>query len=293
MSERPKPGIYEGVDFEEYLAWDAISNSRLSLFRKSPRAFKYGAALESRPYLQLGRLIHCGVLEESAFARRYAVCPDYHLDGANVTGTGERSQSKATKYVRKRVEEFSAAHEGQEIVSLEWYEATLAVVREIAANRDAYECFNGADGRAEISIVWDEGGLLCKARLDMVNRGRLVDLKSSAGAERFANAIANYGYHRQLAHYQRGWELLAGEILDPWIVVVESSSPHVVQAARLASEALQQGHEERAELIAEWRRCQRADDWPAKDNPNQWNLPAWYGERESVELVINGKRLEV
>ena len=30
----PKPGIYEGIEPEEYYSWDAVSNSRLSLLKR-------------------------------------------------------------------------------------------------------------------------------------------------------------------------------------------------------------------------------------------------------------------
>jgi hypothetical protein len=294
MSEAPKPGIYENVPFHEYLEWDAISNSRLSLMAKSARAYKYGTPIEPKPYLQLGRLIHCNVLEESAFRERYAVYPDFHLDADNCTGDGESSRAKTTKYVKRRIDEFQEANAGKEIVPLPWFESSLAIVREIAANRDAYECFSG-DGRAELSIVWEEAGLLCKARLDMVNQTtkRLTDLKSTTSIDKFPAAIANYGYHRQLVHYHKGWLALTGESLDVWIVAVESSSPHIVQAAPLSIDAFGAGSNERRELFAELLRCRRADDWPAKENPKQWNLPAWYGEREEVELIVNGKKLGV
>jgi hypothetical protein len=294
MSTALEPGIYEGIPFEEYLAWDAVSNSRLSLFNRSPRCYKNGFAIEPKPYLQLGRLIHCGVLEESAFAQRYAICPDYASDPDNKTESGSPSKASTTKYVKAKVAEFTEQNCDSEIVPLEWYESTLAIVRELAANKDAHKTLNDP-GYTELSIVWDHNGILCKARLDKTceRLGRITDLKSCQNIDKFPSSIVNYGYHRQMAHYVAGWYSLTGELFEPWLIAVESSQPHMVQAAALAPEALSVGQAERLALLDELRRCQRADDWPAKENPRQWNLPSWYGESEEITLTVGGKTVEL
>lgn len=289
-----EPGIYEDVPFADYLAWDALSNSRLSLMAKSPRHYKIGFCKEPTPAMQLGSLYHCGVLEPLMFADRYAICPDYHLDAENCTTNGAASKSTATKYVKERVEEFKRITDNREIVSREWYQDTLSLVKELYANDFAREMLND-DGPREVSILWEEDGILCKARIDKVcmRLQLLMDLKSTAAIENFTNAIGRYGYHRQMAHYQRGWKELTGDTMGTALLAVESSPPFAVQAAPLSDEAMTIGRYERNCLMSSLRQCLESDEWPGMENPTHWNVPAWATEQEEVELIVGGQSIEV
>lgn len=288
----PEPGIYEDVPFADYLAWDALSNSGLSLLKKSPRHFKLGFSKEPQPYLLLGSLYHCGVLEPLAFAKRYAIVPDFHLDEENVTTGGVRTTSRATKYVKERTAEYASMCDGREIVPNEWYEQTLAVVRELSENDDARRILNG-EGPRELSIIWEEDGVLCKARIDKKSRGVIADLKSTAAIDNFTNAIGRYGYHRQMAHYQAGWRELTGDTLQTWLIAVESSHPFAVQAAPMSEEAMEAGYTERRKLLDLYCECRATDNWPGMPNPKCWHVPAWAVDNEPLELVIHGKTVEV
>ncbi len=292
MSIIPEEGIYEDIPFSDYLSWDAISNSRLSLMAKSPRHFKLGFCKEPTPAMQLGQLYHCGVLEPLAFAGRYAICPNFHTHPENCTAAGVPSNSTATKYVKDKVREFTALADGREVVTKEWYDNTLALVKELTLNDDAKRIMNDP-GPRELSIVWEDGDILCKARIDKVAAGIIADLKSTAAIDAFSNAIGRYGYHRQMAHYQSGWKELTGDTLTPWLIAVESSAPFAVQAAPMSDEAMEIGYGERRRLMNRLRDCLEADRWPGMANPKHWNLPAWATEQESVELVFGGLTIEV
>ncbi len=287
-----EPGIYEDVPFSDYLAWDALSNSKLSLMAKSPRHFKLGFCKEPTPAMQLGQLYHCGVLEPLAFAGRYAICPDFHLYAENSTTEGVHTTSKNTKFVKNSVREFVAMAEGREVVSKEWYEDTVALVRELTLNEDARRILNDP-GPRELSIVWEEYGILCKARIDKIAHGIIADLKSTAAIDGFQNAIGRFGYHRQLAHYQAGWKELTGDTLEPWLIAVESSEPFAVQAAPLHEESIAVGRSDRRRLMDNLLECLESNRWPPMANPKHWNVPAWAMEQTPVELVLNGETIEV
>lgn len=53
----PDPGIYLDVPFEDYLQWDAISNSKLSLANRSLAHFKAGWNDTESKALRLGSQI--------------------------------------------------------------------------------------------------------------------------------------------------------------------------------------------------------------------------------------------
>lgn len=290
-------GIYDNLSFAEYLAIDAISNTSMGLVEKSPRHFRERVELESCKPLVIGSLVHCGRLEPLALAERYAVCPEYQFDAANVTSSGERSTSTATKYVKGKVAEFAAANREKETVPREWFNEMVAIVSSLHGDPLASDILN-APGRVELTLVWqdDSTGLLCKARVDKeaASLGRFADLKTCADLQAFERSIARYGYHRQMAHYQDGWATLTGEILEPWIVAVEKSKPFCVKSAPLHEETLERGYERRRNALRLIADCHESGSWPGPPSPSSWKVPEWeLSGTESLSLVVNGQSIEV
>ena len=275
-----KPGIYKDLPFDQYLAIDALSNTAMGALAQSPRHYKLAPPLERQKALVLGNMIHTGRLEPDKFADRYAVCPDYHLDELNLTTKGERTESKVTKYVKERVAEFERAteQEGRESVPAEWYRDMLNVVESLYADADANKLFN-AKGSFEITLVWEdpETGMLCKGRIDKLCtvQGKLVDLKSCEDLLKFPKSFANYSYARQIAHYQAGYIVLTGEVLEPWIVAIEKKPPYCCQSAPVDEAAIEWGNAERRRLINLLDECRKSDNWPGPETPEAWRLPEW------------------
>ena len=228
MIETPKPGIYPDVSFEDYLQWDALSNSRMSLAKRSLFHFKYQEWSEPTKAMTLGSLMHCGQLEPRMLSQRYVVMPEFHRDENNVTDSGKRSFAKTTKYVKLKVEQFEQRNSDKEIVEQEEYDKMLGMCNSLADNGLAHQALNGK-GPTEVSYLWidPDTGLLCKARTDKVNQmlDALVDLKTTRDALEFPKSIANFGYDRQAAHYLAGWKELTGDDYDFIIPAVETSSP--------------------------------------------------------------------
>jgi hypothetical protein len=290
----PEPGVYEKVAFETYLAWDAISNSRISLARRSLAHFEANVALEPKPCLQIGSLTHCGKLEPLYLGKRYAVMPRYEDDEENLTVKGDRSHEKTTKYYKRKAEDFIATNRDKEIVSDEQYETMVAIVTSLSRHELAREYID-SPGPMELAIVWDDPdtGLRCKARLDKVSHSirRITDLKTytpqqgyMSATEKFARAIANFGYHRQLAHYTNGARVLFGAEYSAALVVVENAKPHCVMAAPMIYEWLEIGRREVAETMAAIAEAYRQNQWPGYASPEAWTVPEWYGnEKQEFE----------
>jgi hypothetical protein len=282
----PEPGIYEGIPFGDYVQWNAVSNSQLSLLKRSPRHFRDSMANEATANMRLCELYHCSALEPHAFGERYVVQPEFHHDIANTTASGEPSTSKGTKYVKSKEREFAEHHTDKNIVSREWYEQSFALVQQFSENDEARRILNGS-GHVELSIVWDEeieldGGELktirCKARLDRVSLTHkiIADVKGSAKLHKFSYSIGEYSYHRQLAHYVRGWEVITGERFEPWILAHETSAPFTVLAGPLGVDELYEGADEREQLLRQLAECRRTDNWPGMANPTAWTMPSFF-----------------
>lgn len=294
-----EPGIYYDISFEQYLAIDAISNTRLGQAKQSPRHFKCNAGLDEKAkYLVLGSLVHAGRLEPLALAERYAVMPPFEQDADNCTDAGKPSTSKATRYYKDKVKQFVEANQDKQIVPSEWFAEMKAIVASLCADDRAYRLLSGA-GQVEVTLVWvDEiSGLLCKARMDRLCRSAMafVDLKTCVDLESFPRSIARYGYARQMAHYQMGWAVLnGGELLEPWIVAAEKQPPYCVKSAPMCEEALEVGYRERRELLDLIADCYAKDHWPGPESPDKWRLPEWaMAPTEALELIIGGEKLEV
>lgn len=293
---RPEPGIYPDVEFEDYLKWDAVSNSRLKLADQSLAHYRTGWVGGETKALRLGSLTHCGQLEPLELAKRYAVMPDYHRHEDNVTLEKERSYAKTTKYYIAKSEQFREANKDKQIVSASDYDEMMGIVSSLASNEHAMSIL-GAKGQVEVSIVWNdpETGLLCKGRFDKLMPGKFGDLKTSADAKGFEKGIIKFGYHRQMALYQQGYEVLTGEILEPNLIAVETSEPYCSRSAPVCEALLEDGRKEVAELLRKVAVAIETDQWPGYENPSAWDGPDFYTRKRNftkpVEATIGGKKV--
>ncbi len=296
----PKPGIYEDVSFEEYLAWQAVNNSLLKHGTRSMahvKAAMDGPPKEPTPAMQLGTLMHGGILEPLAIVKRYVVMPPFEREITKDDGT-PYAKPKATKQYKLLVQDFRDEHPDQEIVTEDQYQALLGVSNALSENDRARQWLN-APGKPEVSIVWNDPatGIRCKARLDKWTpngpQAGLTDLKTTADALRFESQIAKLGYHRQLAMYCDGLRVLTGTNYEPRLIAVEPTAPYGVRAAVLSDDALNWGRESYRELLARYAECLARDAWPGYEDPDYWHLPNWATadavNADVVELAIGGE----
>lgn len=290
--ETPKPGIYHDVPFETYLKWDAISNSRITLAMRSLLHFKTGFVKQETKSMRLGTFLHCGVLEPLAISMRYAVMPAYELNAENVTKSGESSTSKATSYYIAMRNQFIANNLGKQIVEKSFYDLLVGVSKALSRSERARE-YLGDKCETEVSAVWvdEETGLLCKCRYDSLNTG-INDLKSTADAMKFTKSIANFGYHRQGAHYQDGWVALTGEVKPVRLIAVEPAEPFGTRSAPVNEDAIDVGRSEVRTVLRAIADAKSSGNWTGYEDPSSWCLPAYYGGGDDeIELTVNGETI--
>jgi exodeoxyribonuclease VIII len=287
-----KPGVYYGVPFAEYLQWDAVSNSRLGLAARSAAHFKQGFSDDTSPALRLGSLTHCGVVEPLQLSNRYVVEPNFAGMPENVDAKGNRSYSHATTFVKEARKQFAAANGRKQIVTQAEYDKVVGIATSVAKESKVRELMSFGD--AEVSLAWiDEAtGLACKCRIDWLTvttrHAIIVDLKTCRDPLRFESAIADYGYHRQMAFYRRGLWAVLGKDADAWLIAVETESPFCSRTAKVSHDALHRGDEEISELLGLIAECRALDAWPGYLSPEVWELPAWKMRRNDDELVEVG-----
>lgn len=141
------------------------------------------------------------------------------------------------------------------------------------------------DGKPEQTLVWDEDGVGCKARLDWLrdDRAAIDDLKTttrSANPETFSRTIFSTGYEVQAAWYLRGLKAVTGADAEFRFVVAETSPPYAVSVLSLAPSALELANAKVDWALATWRRCLEQDNWPAYPTRVAYAEPPGWAEAQ-------------
>lgn len=283
-------GIHHNVDFETYLQWDAVSNSKLSLAARSAAHYKQGFGDETTPALRLGSLTHCGVLEPLQLSNRYVVEPAFASMPENVDKKGERSFSHATTFVKEARKQFADANSRKTVVSQAEYDKVVGIATSLHKENKVRELMSFGD--AEVSLVWidDETGLTCKCRVDWLqvtfSDVLVVDLKTCRDAMRFDYAIRDYGYHRQGAFYRRGISAVLGRLSRHWLISVEPEAPFCSRTAPVSERTLAYGDEAISKALRLVAECKKTGVWPGYPSPDEWDLPesAMYSADEELEF---------
>lgn len=185
--------VIRGLPFEEYLAIDAVSNSRLKLLDKSPLHYHANPGKEPTRSMGVGTLAHTATLEPGEYPRRYT-CPPL----------GMRMDKRTTAYK----EYLKNVPAGVEVVKFLDYELGEAIADDIHTCAGLQRFF-ADDCESELTVIWIDPatGLLCKCRIDKFCPGLgLLDLKTCQDCtpNRFPWDAKKYGYFQQAAFYLRG-----------------------------------------------------------------------------------------
>lgn len=154
-------------------------------------------------------------------------------------------------------------------------------------------------GQPEVTIVWDENGARCRARLDWLRDDHTIiwDLKCtsrSADPRTFERQLWSLGYDVQAAFYVRAVE--AAFHVTPtfeWIVA-ETDPPYGVTRHSLSAEAMYQAGAKVDMAIQVWNDCLKTDRWPGYDDGlNVVHPPAWMRAPENADAWADVELLEV
>lgn len=286
------PGVYSDVPFPEYRAWNAMNISTLKWGLKSPKHLK--AAIEGRlkfpdsPDRKLGRAIHCRLLEPERYKSEFQVagkCQAVFKSGKN---KGEKCGAPGK--VQIDGEWLCGKHgpesEGDlEILSIE--EANrIERLNESVRQHPVIKLLR-QQGGCEVSLCWEQEGLLMKGRLDklIIREGfppTIIDIKKvqvgRGDTHSVQAAIANYEYHVQAACYKCAVERLYGVSANFLWVFVEDDEPFDVNPVQAAGATLDLGLHQFKKLIAKCREMRETLMQPEgySSDIQLVDLPAWY-----------------
>lgn len=259
----------------EYHSIAGASASRLKALRRSPMHLRHmdeepikGAALE------FGEAFHTAILEPMRFANDYAFMPD---------GIDRRTKEGKATY-QTMLDTFV----GKKVMSYDDGLALTGMASAVQANSTAMELLQGRT-ETEISLVWSELDIKCKARIDAYNLEQrcIIDLKTTqdASPSEFARSVAAFGYHIQAAWYMRAMRRAKFDVETMVFIAVEKTAPYGVACYTLDSEAIAEGEREVARLLPILSNCIHTNNWHGYDEMIQTlRLPRWAIRGEEASL---------
>lgn len=269
---------------EQYHSNDAISHSKLELFRRRPISYyrrfvgKTLARPEATEAFRIGSAAHCAVLEPDTFYARYAMRPE---------GIDRRTKDGKAAFAQ-----FEAENAGKVVIGSD----ELGDVREMAAAVNNHPLASQllAAGKPELSWrVEPSGSLALQCRTDWFNpagcelsgwRPYVADLKTvesldSDAFRNFERACFSFGYHRQAGFYlPLITEITGAPVFDFFFVAVEKVEPYGVAVYRLSDAAIARGQDETITDLVRLQSCLASNVWPNLDPAlREIGLPKWYG----------------
>ena len=224
-------------DDESYYADNEyITNSMLSKLNKSPLelyAYMNGDLDTNTQALNFGKAFHTAILEPEKM-ENVAV-----FDGKRKVG--------------KAWDVFHAENHDKIILTQDEMTTLESMFARLSSNPMACEhmMLDDKSTQTEIVNIWENNGLYCKGKADIVNydKGVMVDLKttSNASPREFERSVYKYGYHRLAAYYLDGFGLEKFTI-----VAIEKKFPFNMGVYTLSDETIQKGREEIEDLMKEY-----------------------------------------
>lgn len=197
----------------------------------------------------------------------------------------------------KEARDLARTHGRIPLLTDQWTEVeamTTSVSAQLAALNIEPPLFTA--GQPEQTLVWDENGVACRARLDWLHddHGCIDDLKTtsrSANPETWCRStLWSIGADVQAAFYTRGLTAVTGAFVPAtfrW-AVCETTPPYAVSVISLSPAALELANAKVDYALALWKRCLETDTWPGYPTdicfaePLPWMEAQWL-EREARE----------
>ena len=152
-------------------------------------------------------------------------------------------------------------------------------------------------GKAEQTIIWDEGDTVCRARPDWLanDHGLIIDYKTTElpSPKAWMRAMVGLGYDVQDEFYRRSVKSLTGVEPEFVFMVQSTSAPYLCFFVSLSATRREIARIKVDKALAIWRTCMKADKWPGwpsgimEAEATAWELAD--AEEMSAELAIWNK----
>jgi hypothetical protein len=297
-----KPGIYEGVPMEEYLAMPACSASTLlTLLDRCPRAAWFDSwlnpkrpASSSTPAQSVGTLAHALLLEGSV-EKMVVIDPNDHPNekgGGFATGWTNKSVKAArdAALAAGKIPVFPQVARDVESMAA----AARDYLRAVSGIEPAvHDLFQPGGGKSEVTIVWEEDGCFFRMRpdrlsLDMMLMGDVKTTAASAEPDRWGRTqLFGMGYYVAAAFYRRGLGRATGNQAEYVYLAQEQDPPHLCSLIGTDPAAKALGDAKVARGIARWKACMASGQWDGYPLRVAYpEAPMWEAAREEENHAI-------
>lgn len=177
--------------------------------------------------------------------------------------------------------DFAAEHHGKYLLKPKEIPPIREAVDAVWRHPKARALLTYHGGENEFPIRWtdEETGILCRAMLDRLTAGPIVDLKTTASTKpsKFARDAYSFGYHRQGAFYVDAAEALTDEQKPFCIVAVRNQPPYSVETFVPDGEFIALGMDQNREALRLFAECQASGRWLRPDWGNFITIkaPKW------------------
>lgn len=243
---KPEPGYYVTLSPDLYYGYDAVGSSKLKAFAESPLHYHKYEDKPDTAALKFGRAFHCLMESEKYFNRYY------------ITYEG-RSNAVANKHLKQ---------DSREMIKIEDYEKIIDMRDSIL--RSSARDYLIEEGFPEVSIIWKDGTLECKGRIDKILPARekhlMIDFKTiqSATPSDCLRAIATHKYWLQEAHYISGYKKVTETDAEMLFIFVEKTSPYDVCVVRLSDAARAEALERYKVIMKDLKSHVKSGEWPGR-----------------------------
>lgn len=298
-------GLYPGMSLQEYLDLPAVSQGPLRLIVDDcPLAAWYDSYLNparERDYTRAtdaGSVAHAILLEGSE-ACCAVIDPEDHPNdkGGGITAGWTNKAMRAARD-QARAAGLIPMLPGDMNDIRAMVESARAFIDSLRIHQpDVWQAFQPDGGRRELTGVWQERGVPCRVRFDLISHDGTVqvDVKTtdrSANPARVAQHVFAMGYHVGAALYRRAARRLFG-VRDSkhYHLFIESRAPHLCSLVALDSVGLAIADEKLDAGLDAWRACSETVAWPQYParacyiEPPAYVVARWQEQQAQEELT--------
>jgi hypothetical protein len=276
-----KPGMYPGVTMEAYRALPAVSASLLhTVISECPRAAWWQSWLnpahvsdDDTKASDAGSIAH-EILLEGTNDCVQVFDPEAY---PNATGTG-CAIGWTNKSIRIARDDCRAA--GKIPVLRSEFGVIESMVDSARHFIDSlrntepaiWAAFQPDGGASELTLLWDDDGLLCRMRPDRMDEARkvIIDPKfsgvSAEPGEWSRKQMTPMGYWLRAAWYRRGCRLMFGTEPDYVFLVVSDKPPHLCSLVGVDPAGFEHGGAQVERGLRMWRECVECGWFPGFPN---------------------------
>jgi hypothetical protein len=240
----------------DYFAHPAISNSKLSWFKKSPAHFKYyqDTKTPDKPSYLIGSASHCILFEPDLFDKQYHV-----LDESKRPFPTENYLNRDNKkWKDQQYKDFG----DKKIISTEEYTTIMQMMDQMHSNGFVKELLSDCVFEKEIYWIDPNTGLECKKKVDGEGTYHRLDYKTTDNADplKWQKKSWPYEYYRQAGFYDLDYHK------EFYFIVQEKTAPFAVSVHKCTNDLLNYGKEEAIALLRKIKIHFDYDLWPGYES---------------------------